>query len=179
MSYTQLIPFVDGKAQPGIEFRNAWGGAARIWDALFKAYVPKKHEYDSWVCSTDDRRLRDLAKRADLPKFERAVHVFTFDLFYVRNEHLRDLASDLRAFVQKYPVNGQVDHLPAFAKWLEEHGTVEAVGLYATSVGENLWHRAKTCPHCGNQTDEMEPVPLSDGTEVYDWLELSKEVVCH
>jgi len=171
MSYTALIPFTGGLPRPGIEFRNAWGGCARIWDSIFKAYVPKKHEYDSWVCNPEDRRLWDLATREDLPLFERAVHAFTFDRFYVRGEHFERLANDLRLFVQKYPAGERVDHLPAWAKWLDDNGTVEAVGLCGTSVSENLWHKAKSCPHCGNETDEMELVPLSEGVEVYDWLE--------
>jgi len=49
MSYAQLIIFKEGKANGGVEYRNAWGGSARIWDALFNSYVPKKHEYDSWL----------------------------------------------------------------------------------------------------------------------------------
>lgn len=177
MSYTALIPFVDGKPQRSIEFRNAWGGCARIWDALFKAYVPKKHEYDSWVSNPEDRRLWDLAKREDLPLFERAVHAFTFDHFYVRNEHFGRLANDLRLFVEKYPAGERVDHLPAWAKWLDENSSVEAVGLYGTSVGENIWYRAKSCPHYGNETDETEPVPMAEGTEVYDWLDSLKDAV--
>ncbi len=172
MSYTQLIIFKGGKAYGGVEYRNAWGGASRIWDALFKAYVPKKHEYDSWISANNgnDRRLWDLAKRQDIPMFERAVHAFTFDHFYVRNENLVKFASDLRAFSEKHPTGSAVDHLPAWAKWIEENSGVEAVGLYATSVGDNIWNRAKSCPHCGNSTDETEPVPLTEGTEVYDWL---------
>lgn len=75
MSYAQLIIFKDGKADGGVEYRNAWGGSARIWDALFNAYVPKKTKYDSWTNmeNGDDRRLWDLAIRADLPMFERAT----------------------------------------------------------------------------------------------------------
>ena len=171
MSYTTLIIFKDGKPNRGIEYRNAWGGAPRIWDALFNAYVPKKHEYDTWVTSPNDRRLWDLAIREDLPMFERAVHAFTFDRFYVRSEHFGQLASDFRSFVARYPAGEYVDHLPAWAKWLEENSGVEAVGLYGTSVGENPWHRRKTCPHCGQDIDETESIPLSEGIEVYDWLD--------
>lgn len=170
MSYCELIIFKDGKAAYAIEYRNAWGGSARIWDALFREHVPKKGEYDSWVSDPDDRRLWDLAKRADLPMFERAVHAFTFDHFYVRQENLNQLAADLHSFVAKYHAGENVDHLPAWENWLRETSAVEAVGLYGTSVSENIWHRTKTCPHCGNDTDETEPVLLSEGTEVYEWL---------
>jgi hypothetical protein len=174
MSYTSLILFKRGKAHSEIEFRNAWGGSARIWDALFKAHIPKEHEYDSWLSYPNNQRLWDLAIREDLPMFERAVHAFTFDRHYVRKEHFKRLANDLRAFVQKYPAGERVDHLPEWAKWLDENGSVEAVALYGTSVGENPWYRAKTCPHCGNDTDKTEAIPLSEGIEVYDWLENKK-----
>jgi hypothetical protein len=80
----------------------------------------------------------------------------------------------LRAFVEKYPAGECVDHLPAWAKWLDENSGVEAVGLYGTSVSENIWHRQKRCPHCDNAIDETEPVPLTEGTEVYDWLDANK-----
>lgn len=174
MSHCKLIAFKGGKIHDSVEYGNAWGGSARIWDALFKAHVPKKGEYDTWLTSPKDRRLWDLALRDDLPMFERAVHAFTFDLFYVRNEHFARFAADLRAFVEAYPAGECVDHLPAWAQWLEENGTVEAVGLHGTSVSENVWYRATACPHCGNETDEMESVPLSEGTEVYDWLDASE-----
>lgn len=170
MSYTELIVFKRGKMQKGPEFKNAWGGAARIWDALFKAYIPKRHEYDTWLSCIDDNRLWDLAGRKDITEFERAVHAFTFDRFYVRRKNFARMANDLRSFVQKYPAGEGVDHLPSFAKWLDENSFPDAVGLYGTSVAENPWIRTKTCPHCGSYTDETETVPLSEGTEVYEWL---------
>lgn len=174
MSYTALIPFKNCLPQGEIEFRNAWGGSARIWTSLFDAYIPKKHEYDPWLSSSsngDDRRLWDLAKREDLPLFERAVHVFTFDRFYVRKENFPRLAADLRLFAEKYPVAGLVDHLPAWAQWLEQNSEVEAVGLRGTSVSENPWWRSKLCPHCEQSIDETEAIPLAEGTEVYEWFE--------
>jgi len=171
MSYTQLIIFKDGKPDSDVEYRNAWGGSARIWTALFDAYVPKKHEFDSWLSNNgDDKRLWELASRADLPMFERAAHAFTFDRFYIRKENFGRFAADLRSFVAKYPAGACVDHLPTWAKWLDENQDKEAVGLRGTSVSENPWYRTKTCPHCGNATDETEPVPMTEGTEVYEWL---------
>lgn len=177
MGYCELIPFKDGAPISGVEFRNPWGGASRIWDALFKAYIPKKGEYDSFLNSAiKDSRLWDLAKRRDLPTFERAVHLFTFDNFYVKNSNLSRMAADLRSFAEKYPTGECVDHLPAWSRWMEENGTAEAVGLYATSVGNNLWYRRKKCPHCGSEMDESEAVPLSEGTEVYEWVDFSNNL---
>lgn len=171
MSYTELIPFIDGLPQSGIEFRNAWGGSARIWTSLFDAHVPKKHQYDSWLTNADDRRLWDIAIRKDVPMFARAVHAFTFDRFFVRKEHFKAFCDDLISFVKHYPVEGKVDHLPAWAQWLIANPDVEAIGLHGTSVSENQWHRSKTCTLCDHPTDETEPVPITEGTEVYEWIE--------
>ena len=175
MSQTSLIIFAGGIPDSVVEFSNAWGGAARIWDSLFNAHIPKRHQYDTWLSGgRDDRRLWDLATNEGLQMFERAVHAFTFDLFYVRQDHFARFINDLALFAEKYPVPGRVDHLPAWAKWFGENMDVEAVGLHGTSVAENIWWRSKTCTQCGNSTDEQEPVPLSEGIEVYDWLERLK-----
>lgn len=176
MSYAEIIPFADGKPQPGVEFRNAWLGAPRIWDALFAAYLPKLHKFDFWGSGPGDRRLLDLATREDIPLFARAVLAFTFDRYYVRNEHFGKFAEDLRSFVHRYPPDAaQVHHLPAWAEWLDKNGGVEAVGLRPSSSSENLWYRPRICPHCGSETGEKEPIPMVEGTEVYDWLESLKE----
>lgn len=168
MSYTALVVFNGDKVEE-IEFRNAWGGAARVWDAIFNRYVPKKHEYDSWVCAPmgDDRRLWDLYKRKDLAPFVRAVHMFTFDRFYISKVHFQRFAIDLTSFVEAFPVKGaQVDHLPAWADVFRKSDAV-AIGLYGTSVGENVW-----CVYDG-ETGEYTQRPLSEGYEVYEQLEIA------
>lgn len=170
MSYCEIIPFLGGKPKAGIDFGNSWGGSARIWTSLFDAYVEKRHQYDSWLVNNgDDARLWDLVKRKDLPKFERAVHAFTFDRFFVRKEHFKVFAEDLRRFDAKYPVAGKVNHLPAMAEWFDS-AECEGAGWMGTSVSGSQWTRQKTCPHCGQSTDESEEIDLSEGTEVYDWL---------
>lgn len=169
MSYTKIILFKQGKMDRSIEFENSWGGAFRIWQSLFNTYVPKKSEHDSPL--QDSQRVWDLVKRTDIPKSDRAVLAFTFDLFYVRQNNFEQFELDLVAFVKRFPVEtGFQDHLPAWIKCFKEHAQVEAIGLYATSVGENLWRRYKICEHCGNQTDEEDLVPLSEGSEVYERL---------
>ncbi|MCK9434819.1 MAG: hypothetical protein M0R32_08400 [Candidatus Cloacimonetes bacterium] len=173
MSSCELIVFKNGLPDSSVEFKNSWGGATRIWSALFDAYVPKKDKYDSYLSSDPhDRRLWDIATRKDVQLFERAVHAFTFDSFYVSKEHFEQLAIDLLLFVEKYPCPGRVDHLPAWAKWLQENKDADAVALYGTSVGDNLWYRPKRCEHCDNYLDEEEPVPMSEGTEVYEWMKM-------
>lgn len=165
MSYTKIVIFKDGLPTDGVEYRNAWGGAARIWNSLFEKYVPKEHEYDTWLTTNNgnDSRLWDLAKKQEIPMAERAVHAFTFDHFYISNKNFKRFAGDLRSFVSRYPRKDKVDHLSAWAEWFD-NSEAEAAGLYATSVSENPWCRYSEEDSCNK------PVFLSEGTEVYNWL---------
>lgn len=166
MSYCKLITFVDGKPKGGEEYRNAWGGAARIWNALFDRYVKDPAiPYHNWMSEKDQAALWALAKRDDLPMAERAVHASTFDFAFVRREHFGRFADDLRSFCATYPAGQSVCHLQAWAALLESlPENVEAIGFHGTSVAENPWW------NYNEQTDESLPKPLSEGFEVYDWL---------
>lgn len=144
MSYCELVFFRQGKAADGIEFRNSWGGSARIWDALFNRYLKDPDvEYDSWLTRQmkpgGSRALWDLGKRRDLPEFERAVMMFTYDFALVKQKDFPRLAADLRKFAEAYPVQrGNVDHLVSWADAIEiQIGTdADAVAVYGTSCGE-------------------------------------------
>lgn len=166
MGYCEIIPFKDGTPKQGIEFRNPWRGAARIWDALFDRYLKNPEiQYDSWLVNYSKdhgKSLWDLAKDNRLQLFERAVHTFTFDLAYVRNDNFERFANDLRTFDEKYPVEYS-SHLSAWADLLDSLDS-EAVGLYATSVSRNPWLEYD------EEKDETKPHLLSEGFEIYDWL---------
>lgn len=174
MSHTELVPFVNGLPTSGPEFSNSWGGASRIWESLFNKYIPKRHEHDSWLLRQDNS-LWDLIRDERLPIFERAVHGFTFNLFYVARNNLARFASDLREFVKNNPVGEHyVDHLSAWADWIDANQGIDAVGLYGTSVGENLWFRYKA-PENEDDDNIREAVPLAEGTEVYEYVESWKK----
>lgn len=164
MSYCQIIFFKDGIPNESLEFQNAWGGAARIWSSLFTRYLKDPYkEYDTWVTCKHDG-LWKLARRSDLPLFERAVHASTFDLAYVRRCHFPKFSDHLREFVKTYPIVGSVDHLSAWADVIDKT-EAEAIGFRATSVSENLWSKYD------EDKDEETPVPLSKGFEVYEWIQ--------
>ena len=167
MSYCALIGFRDGKPAKTVEFSNSWGGAARIWDALFNRYLkdPSGPEWESWLTSAKNL-FRGLAKRRDLERFERAVHAATFDRAIIAREHFGQFATDLRKFADAYPVNKKACHLRSWADAIEKWD-VEAVGFYATSVGENLWFG------WDEEQDEAIPYDLNvrnDHFEVYEAL---------
>jgi len=141
-----------------------------VWDSLFNKYLKDPNiPYHTWLCQTESESpLWKLAQRQDLPMCERAVHAFTFDHFYVRREHFIRMATDLRSFDDLNPTQGsQSNHLPAWADLIEK-SDADAIGLWATSVCSNPWNKYDP------ETDEAIPFPLSDGWEVYDWLETHK-----
>lgn len=179
MSYCALIYIKDGKQASSQEFRNAWGGAAYIWDYLFNRYLkdPRK-EYDTWLtsASASDAPLWKLAGRKDIPRFLRAVHASTFDRAYVAREHFKQFTADLREFVLVAGTEGQrVIHLLDWADAIDALGDdIDAVGFHGTSVSENLWFVYDA------EKDESVPYDMSardEHFEVYEWLdEVDSEV---
>lgn len=162
MSSCELVQFRNRKAEDSIAFGNSWGGAARIWASLFDKYCKDPGKpYDSWLMD-ESGRLWKLATRDDLPEYERAVLVFTFDNCIVRHEHFRQLAEHLREFARQYHTKG-VCHLDAWADVLD-NSDAEAIGLHATSVNSNPWFK------WDEETDEAVPFDLDTGkyNEVYD-----------
>lgn len=139
MSSCSLIVF-QGDEQTEYDFLNSWGGAARIWTSLFDRYVPKRHEYDSWLsasCNPKDTRLWDLVKQPDIPLPYRAVFASTFDYAIVYRKDFPQFAADLREFVKVFPTTG-IDHLEA---WADVVDTCEGdkIGFVGTSVSGSLW----------------------------------------
>ena len=99
-----------------------------------------------------------------MPDSEKAVHCLGFDLFYVANENFGRMASDLRKFMETYPVkDGYVCHLSAWASFFEA-SKAEAISVYGTSVAENVWYKYD------EEKDESIEVPLTNGREVYAFL---------
>jgi len=139
MSSTSLVEFKDGVADECHEFCNSWGGAARIWDALFETYIPKKHEYDMWMTAAQDERLWQVWKDERLRECERIAYWFCCDNALVKRENFAAMASALREFATLHPVPGKVCHLEAYAKVFDS-AKCDAIGLHATSVCENPWY---------------------------------------
>ena len=166
MSYCKIVIFRDGKAAEDIEFRNAWGGAARIWESLFERYLKNPDiPYDSWLFG-NQQLLWDLAKRQTLPIYERAVHASTFDRAYVRQVNFSRFCTDLRAFDAAFPAGTKISHLQAWADAIEKLNA-EAIGFHGTSVSEDLWRKYDEAK------DESIATPLSEGWEIYEWLNTS------
>lgn len=157
LSTTSLIEFHGGKADIWHEFRNSWGGAARIWDSLFKAYVPKKFAYDNWLIAAQDGRLWTLPRDERLDDNELLVYYLCCDNALVKSEFFAEMAAALRAFAERHPVAGQTCcHLSAWAE-VFDRSDAEAIGLHATSVCEDPWR-------LWNEEDgEYEPYNIKSG----------------
>jgi len=167
VSYCQIVEFRNGKATYGPEFRNAWGGAAFIWDALFNKYIKDPmREYHTWV--TDEKPLWALAKRKDLPMFERVALAATFDWALVMWVNFKTFASDIRTFVAAHPEGNKVCHLSQWADFIEK-SDADAIGFHHTSVSENPWFTLD------EEKEEDVPYDISTGEEHWDiYSELNK-----
>jgi hypothetical protein len=148
MSTCSIVTFENGKAGKEVEFRNAWGGAAFIWSALFDRYLKNPAiEYHNWLsvsARNNGKELWELADREDLSVCERIVMKSTFDYAIVRRIHFEEFCGHLREFVRMYPpVGSALCHLVAWADEIERLivpvAEIEAVGFYGTSCSDNLW----------------------------------------
>jgi hypothetical protein len=163
MSYMQLIAFRNGEAEPDEEYKNSWGGAAMIWNALVRKYQsnfllgrsPRKICFEEWQDLFDAVK----AERLKLHPWEQCVLEWTYDNALVRREHLREIAVALEKFEDAHAIPNQICHLKAAAlrmRKLAEDESVEAVGLYAMSVSENPWLE--------QDGEEERPYSLKTGT---------------
>lgn len=167
MSSAYLIEFFDGKGTEETVFRNSWGGSARIWDTLYEEYIKDPNNpHDIWLMG-NTQKLWDLPKDPEMPDFERAVNIFTFDKVIVRRKNFMKFAYHLDLFAGKYPVGDRVDHLKEWQKFFE-NSKAEAIGLHGTSVSENLWnlYDEDSDEHVYYNIDEQD-----EHFEVYEYLE--------
>jgi hypothetical protein len=162
MSYCSIVTFQDGLPSDEAEFPNSWGGASRIWDALFEKYLKNPDiPYDMWFRAAEDGTLWKLADSEELSDCERAVLASTFDYAIITNENFARFAQHLREFVGMYPVPDKVDHLADWAAFIEDCNA-DVVGFHATSVGQNLWYK------WDDEKDESVPYNLNDGQDHFD-----------
>lgn len=160
MSYCELIEFREGKPADSLECRNAWGGMAFIFSALFDVYCKDPNiQYDTWLTKPD--RVWKLANKPEIPVHLRAVLCSTFDYAVVYRADFKRYAADLRTFAAWAGTRNTVCHLLTWADFVEK-SDAEAIGHYATSVGDNLWHTHD------DETDSTIPYDLTTGTKHFD-----------
>lgn len=148
MSSTVLYAAPEGGTFGRIaEFRNSWGGAARVWSALCKRWLGDDCYWLTMRGDEQQAKVWALAKDERLSPAERIVMAATFDRVLVRRDELPRLAEHFREFDRLYPVSGVANHLPAQAALFDrlagpDHGldfVPFAVGWQQTTVSENPW----------------------------------------
>lgn len=161
MSYCEVIEFRRGKPGESLECRNAWGGAAFIWSALFDTYLKDpKIPYHNWL-GEDNSKLWALHARKDIEPALRNVLRSTFDYALVYRKDFKRFAGDLRYFVTWAGTRDAVCHLLAWADFIER-SKAQAVGFYHTSVAENPWY------DYSDEAKELVPYDLKKGTKHFD-----------
>lgn len=142
MSHCKVIRFKNDKKTEYLECKNSHGGAARIWDAMYKKYLRRypNDPTDNWLLGKWQSDLWKVADAVTVPDPFRAVLASTYDHAIVRRENFQQFASDLRSFVAAFPPGPCVCHLEAWAEYVESSGDdVWAIGFHGTSVSDNLW----------------------------------------
>ena len=164
MSYCAIRTFKKGKAADFYEFRNAWGGAMYIWDAIYDKYL-KREEIDYVLLNTD--RLWLLSQDKRLRKFERAVLASTYDSVIIHRKDFPTYTEDLNNFLGTYPPPGDiVCHLADWGLRIRIlEADIEAIAFHGNSVCEDPWLV------CDDEKDEYEPYDLTVGDKHWDLYE--------
>lgn len=122
------------------EFRNSWGMAPVVWDAIAQRHL--KTVPHGWSEHMD--RMWPLSEQADIPLATRAVLRMTFDTRYILATDVRRAIDDIAIFLHAYrdlidPT--AANHWPAYANVLvtQWESKPKAFGVHHTSVSENPW----------------------------------------
>lgn len=179
MSYSALIVFRNGLAEADAEYRNSHGTVTVVWDALLKKYEEliyseeeiKQFRFEPWMragCNGGYEKLWDVHKATPLPlrPWEWIALQWSYDNALVRAADLLVVGEALERFQDAHVVTSRrVCHLKAIGERMRElqRGRIEgkdvdAVGLYATSVGDNPWMHY-------NEDDELVPYDLNKDTK--------------
>ncbi len=142
MSRTTMYGFTrDGERHEVAEFKNSFGSAAFIWDAMSKRYL--KTSFGQLMTKAELDKLWTLAYDMSISYCHRLVLGSTFDRMLVSYKNFDMLAGLYDSFTKQFPpTDTEVCHLPAIAAKLRElavEGKYIAVGWQQTSVAEEMW----------------------------------------
>lgn len=148
------------KVEPIVELRNSWGSAPVVWDALSQRYLNKKpHTY-----LFDNAALWDLWKHLAIPEEYRMVLMLTFDKAYVASANYPRMAAAISKFLADFELPPEnVNHWPAIKSLFENSPEIPGIGLYCTSVSENMFY--------GPWNEEKEDYDPPDWSTIYELCE--------
>jgi hypothetical protein len=161
MSYSTVYRLWPGTEQRVriAEFRNSWGMAPVVWNALAQRHLGTQPH--AWSQVADE-----IWRLQDLPLAAKAVLRMTFDHCYIEAGDIPQAIDDIAIFLHTYrdvidPAGA--NHWPAYASVLVTHkDTAPAFGVHQTSVSVNTWEG----PY-DEATDTRQPFDWSLASSVY------------
>lgn len=172
MSQTTIcVASADGVMQRGRAFRNAWGGAWFVWDALWRAYLSRDKLSTVTLASEIEReRLWRLDRDERLSIPERIALISTFDFCLIHRHEAEWVADAFDAFVKTHERRrtGRACSLPLQALYLRELAQcpeVREIGWWQQSVSADPWWfvREVESSHEGSVLLNDEPYNLNKG----------------
>ncbi len=173
MSHSTLYVFYDnGNAKAYWKFKNAFGSAARVWEALSKKYGralhpegPIPHMMDLW------QEIWKVEDVVTLPWWEHNVLHWTFDKMLIQSQDVPTFIESLKTFKTELPSDGVVCHLTAVANALstllaEGEGFL-AIGFQHTSVVDEAWQVLN------QETEEYEPYNMLR-SDLHSFVDMQK-----
>jgi hypothetical protein len=146
------------------EYRNSWGLAPVVWDAMAQKYLGSKpYGYSQRI-----EELWPLHDDAGLPRWHRSVLRMTFDTRYIADADrplaMDDIALWLHDFAALLDPKA-VNHWPRFAWDLaaQRAEPPPAIGVHQTSVSRNPWQGP-----FDEDADAYLPFDWSTAASVYD-----------
>lgn len=148
------------------EFRNAWGMAPVVWDAMAQRHLGAPPHGSMMIIE----RLWPLHEDPSIPLAARALLRMTFDHGYIAATDARRAIDDIAIFLHAYQAHispQSVNHWPAFAELLiaQREDPPPAFGVHQTSVSENPWDGPYNA-----ETEEYDPFDWSNAFSVYEGL---------
>ena len=150
MSYAEIVKF--GKDGKGVEFaqiKNAWRGAAAIWDIIGDRYlgefIPdyvkamphlKKEKHSRMAQEGALKEVWDCYGRSDISLTDKIVLGTTFDWVTVKRKDIPDLLKAFREFDGETSLKEQAD---AIEQEFNADPELKAIAWCQTSVCENKW----------------------------------------
>lgn len=146
MSYSTLYVFYeDGDAREHATFKNAFGSAARVWEALSQKYARTLHPEGRLPFSMDLwQEIWKIEDVTPIPWWEHNVLHWTFDKALIRAVDVPLFIESLEKFSTELPAGNMVSHLGSLAKLLtklvaEGEGGFRAIGFQHTSAADEAW----------------------------------------
>lgn len=168
MSYSTIQAIWPGEKHENLmEYQNSYGTAPIVWN-----YFCEKHlRLDKYWWLSNATKTPNLLwnawKRADIPESHRAVLLFTCDNIYVKKQHYRRFAKDLRQFLEAVMISANtVNHWPRIAQQFEMEPEYPALALWCTSVTADRFDG----PY-NEETNDYEPFDWDKSWSLYDELD--------